>query len=78
MDVEGSPWLDAEGAARHLGMSSAFVRKCVLQNRLRHYKVGRRLRFHPDDLDEFVRSGQVDAERGPIGSMGVTERPASG
>lgn len=78
MEAEVSPWLDVEGAARHLRMSPAFVRKCVLQNRLRHYKVGRRLRFHPDDLDEFVRSGQVDAERGPIGPVSVPERPSSG
>jgi len=54
-------WLDVEGAAAHIGMSVAFVRKLVLEHRIRHYKVGRLLRFDPRDLDAFVEAGRVDA-----------------
>lgn len=59
--VHQSTWLDVEGAAAHLSMSEAFVRKLVLQQRIRHYKVGHRLRFDPADLDAFIRAGVVEA-----------------
>ncbi len=60
MGVQASAWLDVEAAAAHLGMSIAFVRKLVLEHRIRYYKVGQRLRFDPQDLDDFIRAGRVE------------------
>ena len=59
--VPNGTWLDVEGAAAHLQMSTAFVRKLVFEHRIRHYKVGQRLRFDPEDLDAFMRAGLVEA-----------------
>lgn len=53
-------WIDVEAAAAYLGASTGFVRKLVLEHRIRHYKVGRLVRFDPADLDAFVRDGRVE------------------
>lgn len=58
--IDTTNWLGVEAAAAYLGASEGFVRKLVLEHRLRHYKVGKLLRFDPADLDEFVRNGRVD------------------
>lgn len=58
--MDTTNWLGVEAAAAYLGASEGFVRKLVLEHRLRHYKVGKLLRFDPADLDEFVRNGRVD------------------
>ncbi len=54
------PWLDVAGAAAHLGVSIAFIRRLVLEKRVRYYKVGKFVRFRPDDLDAFVEAGRRD------------------
>lgn len=58
--IDTTNWLDVEAAAAYLGASESFVRKLVLEHRIRHYKVGRLVRFDPADLDEFVRDGRID------------------
>lgn len=57
---EEIPWLDVAGAAAYLGASESFIRKLVFERRVRHYKVGRLVRFTRDDLDDFVRGGVVE------------------
>lgn len=52
--------LDVAGAARHLGVTEAFVRRLVLEKRIRYYKVGKFVRFRGCDLDSFINSGCVD------------------
>ncbi len=52
--------LDVAGAAAHLGVSEAFVRRLVLEKRVRYYKVGKFVRFRPGDLDAFVDAGRID------------------
>lgn len=68
--MDTTNWLGVEAAAAYLGASESFVRKLVLEHRLRHYKVGRLLRFDPADLDEFVRDGRVD----PVDEMRADRR----
>ncbi len=51
---------DVAGAAAHLGVSVAFVRRLVLEKRVRYYKVGKFVRFRPADLDAFVEAGRQD------------------
>ena len=58
--IDTTNWLGIDAAAAHLGASESFVRKLVLEHRLRHYKVGRLIRFDPADLDAFVRDGRVE------------------
>jgi excisionase family DNA binding protein len=52
--------LDVAGAAAQLGVSEAFVRRLVLERRVRYFKVGKLLRFRPSDLDAFVEAGRQD------------------
>ncbi len=58
--AEGNTLLDVAGAAAYLCVSEAFVRRLVLERRLRYYKLGKFVRFRPDDLDAFVESGRQD------------------
>lgn len=58
--IDTTNWLTVEDAAAYLGASESFVRKLVLEQRIRHYKVGKLLRFDPADLEAFVRGGRVE------------------
>ncbi len=58
--AEGNGLLDVVGAAAHLGVSEAFVRRLVLERRVRYFKVGKFVRFRPTDLDAFVEAGRRD------------------
>jgi len=50
--------LDVAAAAMHLGVTEAFVRRLVLERRVRYYKLGKFVRFRPADLDAFVDAGR--------------------
>lgn len=41
-------------SAAYLGVGERFMRHLVAERRIRHYKVGRYLRFSKRDLDAFV------------------------
>ena len=58
--VEGRALLDVAGAASHLGVSEVFVRRLVLERRIRYFKVGKFVRFRAIDLDAFVEAGRQD------------------
>ena len=58
--VEGNFLLDVAAAAAHLGVSEAFVRRLVLERRIRYFKVGKFVRFRVVDLDAFVEAGRQD------------------
>jgi len=58
--VEGNALLDVAGAAAHLGVSEAFVRRLVLERRVRYFKLGKFVRFRVIDLDAFVEAGRQD------------------
>jgi excisionase family DNA binding protein len=55
------PSLDKAGAAEYLGRTERYVQRLVDERRLPHYVVGRRLRFAPADLDEFLAQCRVEA-----------------
>jgi len=56
--VDASPLLDVGGAAAHLGVSEAFVRRLILERRVRYFKLGKFVRFRAIDLDAFVEAGR--------------------
>ena len=78
--AEGSVLLDVAGAAAYLGVSEPFVRRLVLERRVRYYKLGKFVRFRAVDLDAFVEAGRKDPvqpwvpTRSPLGRRA---RPAS-
>lgn len=51
-------WLTIENAAEYLGVSENALRIMVHRGQIRFYKLGRRLRFHKDELRAlFLRKG---------------------
>jgi excisionase family DNA binding protein len=78
--AEGNVLLDVAGAADYLGVSEAFVRRLVLERRVRYYKVGKFVRFRPVDLDAFVEAGRRDPvepwvpARSPVGRSSARTR----
>ncbi len=56
--VDGSGLLDVAGAAAHLGVTEPFVRRLVLERRVRYFKLGKFVRFRTADLDAFVEAGR--------------------
>lgn len=58
----GQPLLDYPGAAAYLGATQSFLRRLVLEKRVRYYKVGKFVRFRIEDLDAFVNEGRVDPQ----------------
>jgi excisionase family DNA binding protein len=60
-EVAGSqPLLDYEAAAAYLGANPSFLRRLVLERRVRYYKVGKFVRFRAVDLDAFINEGRVE------------------
>lgn len=55
--------LTVEQAAKRLGTGVRFVRRIVAERRIRFYKVGKYVRFHPDDLTDYIRQGRIDVIR---------------
>ena len=56
--VGGSGLLDVAGAAVYLGVTEPFVRRLVLERRVRYFKLGKFVRFRTADLDAFVEAGR--------------------
>jgi excisionase family DNA binding protein len=48
------PPLDVEQAAAYLSVTPRKMRRLREQRRIRTIKIGRDLRFDPDDLDEYL------------------------
>lgn len=61
-DVGSQPLLDYAAAAAYLGATQSFLRRLVLEKRVRYYKLGKFVRFRKEDLDAFVDEGRVDPQ----------------
>jgi excisionase family DNA binding protein len=48
--------LDIEEARTRLDLSDSTVRRLVKEGKLRAYRIGRRLKFRPEDLDAYVEA----------------------
>jgi excisionase family DNA binding protein len=56
-DEHAFPWLDVEGAAKHLACPRSRVYALVSARRIPHYKDCSRLLFRREELDDWVRAG---------------------
>ncbi len=52
-----TPWLSAEQAAHYLRCPVSRVRKLTMTDELPHHRDGRRVLYHRDELDAFIRGG---------------------
>lgn len=66
--------LDVARAAAYLGVKESFVRRLVLEKRVRYYKVGRLLRFRSADLDALLAAAVVDPRPAPGGPASYPRR----
>jgi excisionase family DNA binding protein len=55
-----------EEAAERLCITPRHVRRLVFERRIAYRKVGRFVRFHPDDLAEYVAAHRVEAAQPTI------------
>ncbi|HEU4973586.1 MAG TPA: excisionase family DNA-binding protein [Baekduia sp.] len=53
----GSPWMSAEQAADYIAAPVSRIRKLTMTGELPHHRDGRRVLYHRDELDRFVRQG---------------------
>lgn len=57
MNEATSPWMTIREAAKHIGMSIGFLRKCVRQRRVPFARIGTKaLRFRREDLDRWMQT----------------------
>jgi excisionase family DNA binding protein len=61
VDLRDVNLLDVDQAAQRLGTETRFVRRLVAERRITYYKIGKYVRFHPDDLAEYVRQARREA-----------------
>jgi excisionase family DNA binding protein len=50
-------------AAERLGTTPRHVRRLVFERRIAYRKLGRYVRFHPDDLEEYISANRVEVGR---------------
>jgi excisionase family DNA binding protein len=50
-------------AAERLNTTPRHVRRLVFERRIAYRKLGRYVRFHPDDLEEYISANRVEVGR---------------
>jgi excisionase family DNA binding protein len=58
-----------EEAAERLGTTPRHMRRLVIERRIAYRKLGRYVRFHPDDLAEYVAAHRVGVPRAASGRL---------
>jgi predicted DNA-binding transcriptional regulator AlpA len=54
-----SKWLDLNQVSSLYGFSKSFLYKKVASRQMTHYKPSGRIFFNSEDIEEFIRSAQV-------------------
>ena len=57
--------------AERLNTTPRHVRRLVFERRIAYRKLGRYVRFHPDDVAEYVAAHRVEADRPAAGRLRV-------
>jgi excisionase family DNA binding protein len=55
-------YLNIDEAAGYLNVTVRFMRRVVAERRVRHYKVGKFVRFDPADLDAFATAHEAGSD----------------
>ena len=61
--------LTTEEAAERLNITPRHVRRLVFERRIAYRKLGRFVRFHPDDLTEYVAAHRIEVPRAASGRL---------
>ncbi|MCP4599101.1 MAG: helix-turn-helix domain-containing protein [Proteobacteria bacterium] len=57
--LENRPWFDADQAGEYLSMTRAAIYQAARRGQLPCYRLGTRLRFRREDLDQLLESNRV-------------------
>jgi excisionase family DNA binding protein len=63
MSTETEHLIDIAGLAQRLGVSERFVRRLVEERRIPFFKIGSHVRFHLDDVEQWIGESGVEARR---------------
>ncbi len=55
--------LTVDDVAERLGVPTRFVRRLVDERRIPFCKIGRYVRFEPDDVEQYIAAGRIDTAR---------------
>lgn len=61
--------MDCEEVARRLGTTVRHIRRLVFERRIPYVKVGRLVRFDPDDMREWLEPQKVEVRVDPVGGL---------
>jgi excisionase family DNA binding protein len=61
--------LTAEQVATLLGTTPRHVRRLVFERRIAYRKLGRCVRFHPDDVAEYIAANRVEVSPPAAGRL---------
>jgi len=67
-----TPLMNCEQLAEHLGVTVRFVRRLVDERRVPFMKIGRFVRFDPNEIDAWI----AECRRGPVRSNAPGDRPS--
>lgn len=59
--IPDSPYLTAEEFAELLQAPVRYIHRLTTERRIRYYKIANKLRFHPDDVADFIEAAKVEA-----------------
>ena len=59
------PLLDIDGLAANLGVKTSFIRRLIHERRIPFLKIGKFIRFHPQDIEKWIRDQRVEQYRRP-------------
>ena len=68
-------YLSPDEAAVYLNVSVGFIRRMALERRIRHYRLGKFIRFDPADLDAFAEVKEPLTGPDPTLVTGVATEP---
>ena len=69
-------YLNPDEAAEYLNVSVGFIRRMATERRVRHYRLGKFIRFDPADLDAFAEVKEpLTGARPGAGHTGVATQP---
>lgn len=52
--------LDIADSAERLGVGGRFVRRVVNERRIPFFKIGRHIRFNPDDVEDWIARSRIE------------------
>jgi len=63
MDNKDQQWLKPTEVAKQLGVSSRTVLRLLATGQLAGYKIGRSVKFKPEDVDEYLKNSRIDRKQ---------------